>query len=285
MFLAVAEAGSVSAAARRLKVGQPTISRRLAEMERLIGSRLFTRAVSGVTLTAAGERLLPPAQKMAEWAGEVERAAEARSASPSGLVRITGATYGCFDFLAPFAAWLSSRHPAIRIEVLSTPRYLDLARGEADLALRLRRPQGKEVQLLAEAEFDNAVWVSHALAKKLPARPRLRDLPWIVWAPPYEDMPPRPMLESLIPGFVPAFASDNILVNLAAAEAGAGAMLLPRVSHKFSRPRGLVPIDLDLGASIRGSIFLVCAKSALDVPRVRLVAELLVTHMKTIRAC
>jgi hypothetical protein len=57
------------------------------------------------------------------------------------------------------------------------------------------------------------------------------------------------------------------------------------VSHKFSRPRGLVPIDLDLGASIRGSIFLVCAKSALDVPRVRLVAELLVTHMKTIRAC
>jgi DNA-binding transcriptional LysR family regulator len=70
--------------------------------------------------------------------------------------------------VAPFAAWVSSRHPSTRIEVLSTTRYLDIARGEADLALRLRRPQGKELEVLTEVEYENAPWLSSALANKLP---------------------------------------------------------------------------------------------------------------------
>jgi DNA-binding transcriptional LysR family regulator len=285
IFLAVAETGSVSGAARRLRLGQPTISRRLAEMEQALGARLFARGVGGATLTSAGERLLAPARKMAEWAGEVARAAEAGEAAPQGLVRITASPYVCFDFVAPFAAWLSSQHPTIRIEVLSTTRYLDMARGEADLALRLRRPQGKDLEVLAEVEFDNAAWVSSALAKKLPKHPRPRDVPWVGWAPPFEDLPPQPMLESIIPGFVPAFTSDNFLVNLAAAEAGAGAIVLGRVTHRFSRSRGIVPIDLDLGPAKRGGLYLVCAKTALDIPRVRLVADLLREQVKGIRPC
>jgi DNA-binding transcriptional LysR family regulator len=285
IFLAVAESGSVSGAARQLKLGQPTISRRLAEMEEAIGSRLFTRGVAGATLTPAGERLLTPAKNMAEWAGEVARAAEARNAPPQGLVRLTASPFVCFDFAAPFAAWVSSRHPSIRLEVLSTTRYLDMARGEADLALRLHRPQGKDLELLEAVEYENAAWVSTALAKKLPKRPRPHDVPWIGWAPPFEDLPPQPMLESIIPGFVPAFTSDNFLVNLAAAEAGAGAIVLGRVTHRFSRARGIVPLDLDLGPAKRGVLCLVCAKSALDIPRVRLVADLLREQVKGIRRC
>src|SRR3954464_8776465 len=195
LFLAIAEARSVSGAARQLRLGQPTVSRRLAEMERALGSRLFVRAVSGATLTGAGERLLAPAKKMAEWAGEVARVAEAQDAAPQGLVRITASPYTCFDFVAPFAASVSSRHPSVRIEVLSTTKYLDMARGEADLALRLRRPKGKDVEVLAEVEYENAAWVSNPLAKKLPKHPRPRDVPWVGWAPPYEQLPPQPMLE------------------------------------------------------------------------------------------
>ena len=285
IFLAVAEAGSVSGAARQLRRGQPTISRRLTEMEEAMGSRLFARGVGGATLTSAGERLLAPARNMAEWAGEVARAAEAGGATPEGLVRITASPYVCFDFVAPFAAWVSSRHPAIRIEILSATRHLDLARGEADLALRLRRPQGKDLALVAAVEYENAAWVSAALAKKLPRRPRPRDVPWIGWAPPFQDLPPQPFLESTIPDFVPAFTSDSFLVNLAAAEAGAGAIVLGRVTHEFSRVRGIVPLDLDLGAARRGVLCLVCAKSALDIPRVRLVADLLREQLKGIRPC
>src|SRR4029079_13334770 len=99
IFLAVAEAGSVSGAARQLRLGQPTISRRLAEMEQAIGSRLFARGVGGATLTSAGERLLAPAKNMAEWAGEVARAAEADEAAPQGVVRITHPPYPCFHLV------------------------------------------------------------------------------------------------------------------------------------------------------------------------------------------
>lgn len=285
IFLAVAEAGSFSGAARRLRLGQPTVTRRLAEMERRLGSRLFVRSVDGAALTAAGERLLLPTKKMAEWAGEVARAAEADEAEPQGLVRITATPYACFDFVAPFAAWVSSRHASLRIQVLSTTRFLDMARGEADLALRLRRPQGKDYEVLFDLEYENAAWVSSALAKKLSKEPRPRDVPWVGWAPPFEDLPPQPLLESMIPGFVPAFTSDNFLVNFAAAQAGAGAIVLPRITHRFSRTRGLVPLELDLGAARRGVLCLVCAKSALDIPRVRLVAELLREQLASIRGC
>ena len=75
LFLAIAEERSVSGAARRLQMAQPTVSRRLASLERAMGASLFRRSVSGAALTVAGERLLGPARRMAEWAGEVGRAA------------------------------------------------------------------------------------------------------------------------------------------------------------------------------------------------------------------
>jgi DNA-binding transcriptional LysR family regulator len=229
--------------------------------------------------------VLEPDERLASGSVEVARTAEGGEATPQGVVRITASPFVCFDFVAPFAAWVSSQRPSIRIEVLSTTRYLDMARGEADLALRLRRPQSKDLEVLVEVEYENAAWVSNALAKKLPKHPRPRDVPWVGWAPPFEELPPQPMLESIIPGFVPAFTSDNFLVNLAAAEAGAGAIVLGRVTHRFSPSRGIVPIDVDMGPAKRGTLCLVCAKSALDIPRVRLVADLLREQVKSIRPC
>jgi len=275
LFLAVAETGSVSGAARRLKVGQPTVSRRLAALEYRLGHALFRRSVGGAALTSEGERLLGPARKMAEWAGEAGRAAESKDASPRGLVRVTAPPLVCADFLAPFAGWLRGAHPGLRLEVISTMQVLDLARGEAELALRGAPPSQPELTAVAGFEFENAVYVSKSLAKRLPKKPKLAELPWIAWSPPWELLPPNPQLERLIPGFVPSFTSDNILVHVAAAEAGAGAIVRPKVLHRFSRPSPLVALDADLGPFARGPMYLVCAKSALDIPRIRKVAELL----------
>ncbi|MCW5807929.1 MAG: LysR family transcriptional regulator, partial [Deltaproteobacteria bacterium] len=68
LVVAVAETGSLSAAARRLQLTQPTVSRRLAELEAGLGEALFVRAVDGTTPTPFGERLLEPARRMAECA-------------------------------------------------------------------------------------------------------------------------------------------------------------------------------------------------------------------------
>lgn len=280
LFLAVAEAGSLSGAARRLRIGQPTVSRKLAAIEYTLGATLFRRSVDGATLTSAGERLLLPARKMAEWAGEAGRVAEQRQATPTGLVRVTAPPFICCDFVAPFAAWVSRKYPGLRLEVLSAMHHLDLARGEADLALRIRAPTQPELQLVTTRVQHNGVFVARSLAEKLPKRLQFADIPWVAWAPPFEDLPPNPQLRELVPSFVPAFASDNFLVLLAAAKAGAGAIVLPRELHRFSRPSSLVRLPLELGPHATSQTHLVCAKSALDIPRIRLVCGLLEAEMK-----
>jgi DNA-binding transcriptional LysR family regulator len=283
LFLAIAETGSFSGAARRLRIGQPTVSRRLAALEYAVGAALFRRGVDGAALTAAGERLVVPAKKMAEWAGELHRAAESADSSPRGIVRVTATPFMSFDFLAPFAAHVARKNPGLRLEVQSQIQYLDLGRGEADLALRSRAPASADLKRVDTLEVPNAVFVSKALKARLPPKVTLQQLPWVAWAPPFENVPPNPQLESLIPGFSPTFTADNYLVLLAAAEAGLGAMVLARMSHRFARPSLLVPLDVDLGPFSRSQTHLVCAKSALDIPRVRRVSELLQEEFQRIR--
>jgi DNA-binding transcriptional LysR family regulator len=260
-------------------LGQPTVSRRLAALEYALGEALFRRSVSGAAVTSAGERLLPAARKMAEWAAEVDRAKDLDRA-PRGMVRITAPPFVACDFVAPFAGWLRHRHPKLRLEVLSTMLYLDLARGEADLALRARPATQADLLTVCSVEFDNAVFVSRELAARLPKRARLDQLPWVAWAPPWDQLPPNPQLEAAIPDFEPTFTSDHFMVNLAAAEAGMGAIVLSRKRHRNARRWGLVPLSVDLGPFQRGAMHLVCAKSAYDVPRIRLVAQLLEAELR-----
>jgi DNA-binding transcriptional LysR family regulator len=281
LFLAIAETGSLSAAAKRLKVGQPTVSRRLADLEYRLGTQLFQRQVAGAVLTSAGERLLEPARHMAEWAAEVERAAElGESSGPRGVVRVTAPPGVAFDFVAPFATVVRERYPDLKLQVLSAVERLDLARGEADLALRLQPTVSSELVVLGSITTPNAVMVAKSYAARLPRKPKLAELDWIAWAPPFDDVPPNPQLKALIPDFRPAFTSDNYLVQWRACEAGLGAMILGRVRHRFSLPSSLVPLDIDLGPYRESTMHLVCAKSALAVPRVRAVADLILAEFK-----
>ncbi len=281
LFLGVAEAGSVSAAAKRLGVRQPTVSRRLADLEYRLGYQLFARTPSGSVLTAAGERILEPARRMAEWATEVGRTAErGGAAGPRGLVRVTAAPGVAFDFLAPFAAELRSKLPEVRLEVLATLQPMDLARGEADLALRIGAAISPELERLATLHVDTAVVVAKRYAARLPKKPSLAELDWIGWAPPFTDVPPNPQLAALIPNFRPAFSSDNYLVQWRACEAGVGAMVLGLVHHRFQLPSSLVPLPIDLGQWSKSTLHLVCAKSALALPRVRAVANLILAELK-----
>ncbi|OJH37291.1 LysR family transcriptional regulator [Cystobacter ferrugineus] len=277
LFLAIAETGSLSAASKRLKVGQPTVSRRLADLEYRLGAQLFQRQVAGAVLTSAGERLLEPARHMAEWAAEVERAAELTGSAPGprGVVRVTAAPGMAFEFVAPLAAVVRERYPELRLEVLSAVERLDLTRGEADLALRLQPVISNELVVLGSVTAPNAVMVAKSYAARLPRRPKLHELDWIAWSPPFDDVPPNPQLKSLIPDFRPVFTSDNYLVQWRACEAGLGAMIFGRVRYRFSLFSKLVPLDIDLGPHGQSTTHLVCAKSALALPRVRAVADLI----------
>jgi DNA-binding transcriptional LysR family regulator len=280
LFLAVIESGSLSAAARSLQLGQPTLSRRMGELEDRVGYRLFRRVPHGVVPTPQAERWVSAARRMAECAGELARTAAGAEAAPRGLVRIAAPPGVGFDFLAPFCGWLKEKHPETTVQVLCSVTYVDLVRGDADLALRMRGATSPDLKVVATLHHENAAFASRAYASRLPRKYGFADVDWIAWAPPFEQLPPNPQLEALIPNFRPAFASDNFLVMWRAAEAGLGAMVLGKVAHRFARGPQLVPLNLDLGPHARSALHLVCARSALDSPRVRLVAELLAEELE-----
>jgi DNA-binding transcriptional LysR family regulator len=280
LFLAIAEHGSLTEAARRLKVGQPTVSRRLGELEARLGYALFQRGVEGASLTTPGERWLIPARHMAEWAGELLRSAERADATPSGVVRVSAPPGVAYDFLAPFARALRDRYPTLSLEVSSRVEYVDLVRREADLALRTRAPTQRDLTCVAALTHANDAFVAPSYREQLPERPELTQIAWIAWAPPFEQLSPNRELHALIPGFRPAFAADDFIVQRRAAEEGVGALFLGCVRHRFSRPSELVRLRLDLGVHQQSTLHLVCAKSALGVARVRVVAELLAEELR-----
>jgi len=282
LFLAIADGGSVSAAARALRIAQPTVSRRLASLEDALGFPLVARTAKGTTLTPQGERMLEPAKKMAEWAAELSRAAEKRDQRPRGIVKVTAPPGVAFDFLASFAAHLKRKAPEITLQVLSSIEYLDLARGEADLALRFKEPTDKNLTVIHSFVDDVLMYASPSYIARLPKKPAPADLAFIGWAPPYDKLSPNPELAAL--GITPVFYADDFLVQMRACEAGLGIMFLGAWRSRFSRWK-IEPVKVPFPLPTT-ALHLVCAKRALDVARVRLVADALIaeTPMRTKKA-
>jgi DNA-binding transcriptional LysR family regulator len=279
LFLAVYEAGSLSGAAKRLRITQPTASRRMAVLESMLGEPLFVRTVDGAHPTSFGERLIEPARRMAEWGAEVDRAVERRETKPSGVVRITAPPGIAFEFLTPFAHSLRSKLPDVRLEVVSSIQYLDLSRRDADLALRFAAPLQRDVVTVAKLDIEVAAFASASYVKTLPKHYKIADVAWIAWAPPYDHISPNPELAKMIDGFRPAFASDDYLVQLRAVDAGIGAMFLGRIENRFSHwSSRFVELNLHLPPR-RTTLHLAASNSALAIPRVRAVADLLAREL------
>lgn len=136
-FLAVARSGSTTAAARLLDVDQSTVQRRLAELERRIGQPLAERRATGYRLTEFGQQLLPHAKRVEESVLELEQAVRSSARELTGVVRVTCPEPIVYrisqsQLLERFRA----RHPSLQVEFLMSDRYLDLGKGEADIALR-----------------------------------------------------------------------------------------------------------------------------------------------------
>jgi DNA-binding transcriptional LysR family regulator len=284
IFLAICDAGSMSGAARRLKVSQPTLSRRIAEMEYALGEALFVRKNQGISLTKTGSRLLPAAQGMAQWAMEANRSLDAKNSPVIGRVRITAAPAYAFDFLAPLAETLKKKHPQIALEILASMEPLNLSRGEADIALRRHPSDDPDVITLDEVLFPIGAYASSGYARKLPAKYDFRDVDWIAWASRYEMVSPNPELAARIPDFRPVFTSDDYSVQSAACQAGVGAMILLKTPHRLTRPGELVELKLKLPPELRAPLTIVCHKRMADLPKVRIVVDLLRQEFADLRS-
>jgi DNA-binding transcriptional LysR family regulator len=141
VFLGLAEAGSLSRAVAVLGQSQPTLSRQLAALEVALGQSLFERHPRGLSLTAAGQALLPAARRMREGAQELGLALAARDQSLAGTVRLTASEIVCSYFLPEFLAQMRLSHPEIQLEIVASDAVENLMTRSADIALRMVRPE------------------------------------------------------------------------------------------------------------------------------------------------
>jgi DNA-binding transcriptional LysR family regulator len=171
-FLAVAEGGSLSAAARRLGVSQPTLTRRMAALEERLGAELFRRTPRGLELTEAGEAILEPARHMEQEARAAEVAVTGRDRALAGPVRITATEGLAIDWLTPELVVFQREHPEIEIQFLIRNTNVNLLEREADIAVRLGRP--RQADLVARRVGDLAYGL-YAARSYLDLRGRPRD--------------------------------------------------------------------------------------------------------------
>ena len=139
-FLAIARHGTLSAAAKDLRVAQSTVGRRLASLEANLGVRLLNRTPDGYVPTPAGQDVREQAERLAAEALALERSVGGRDTRVAGLVRVTCAETVASHVLAPCFATLHACHPEILIELTPDPGQLSLAMREADISVRLTQP-------------------------------------------------------------------------------------------------------------------------------------------------
>jgi DNA-binding transcriptional LysR family regulator len=158
-FLAVAEYGSTIAAGKTLGVNQSTVHRRLSELEKRLQRKLVTRQSTGYQLTDYGKEFLPVAVKCKESILELERFVQDKTRDLTGAIRIT-----CPEPLiarimkSPLLERFNSRYPGLKIEFVSSDRYLDLSKGKADVAFR----SGDTDEELVGRKIARSVWAVYA---------------------------------------------------------------------------------------------------------------------------
>jgi DNA-binding transcriptional LysR family regulator len=278
LFLALCRSSTVGAAATSLGVDASTVSRRLVALEATLGASLFDRGRDGVAATKAAEDLLLVAEEMELVMQRFTSAAEGLEREVSGLVRITCPADVAEVLLTPIFHELFARHPGLRIEVEPGEAVLDLARREADIALRVVHPTSGD---LIVTRLTTARWVAvakPALARSLGTVRSFSDVAWIGWGDRFAHVPAARWLQKHVTNKAPIVRSDSLRVQLATVAAGVGVALVPEPSVAWF---GLVPIKL--AASLRAAagewpvdeLFLVTHRALRDVPRVRAVWDLI----------
>src|ERR1700733_11135368 len=138
-FVVVVDTGSFSAAARRLNVGQPAVSKLVAQLEERLGVKLLVRTTRGLTATEAGLNYYERARRTIEEADEAELAARGAGKSLAGRLRVAGAVTFTRMHLMPRLPEFLRRHPDLEIEVVLDDRNVDLVQEGIDVGLRMGR--------------------------------------------------------------------------------------------------------------------------------------------------
>ncbi|MES2640625.1 MAG: LysR family transcriptional regulator [Myxococcota bacterium] len=227
-FLALARLGSVRAAGKALEVSHSTVARRVEALEARLGTRLFDRSQDGYVLTTAGAQMVPGAERIELEMADLERGVLGHDDRLAGTVAVTCGDNFVAGLLLGALGAFCDEHPEVELRFTVDGRPFDLARREADVAVRVLSTGASPPEYLlgtkvAPVILGSYVAVAHA-ARLDPARPGT-PARWLA----YDN---RKEIERLIGGSswpaLPAWGSfDSMEVIVSAARAGMGLVLLP----------------------------------------------------------
>jgi DNA-binding transcriptional LysR family regulator len=230
-LVAVARHGSTSAAARTIGVNQSTVQRRLAELERQLGHVLIERHQSGYRLTAIGEAMLPHAESVASAAYAFEQHLKDAQRNSGGTVRLTCPEPIAIRFTqSGLLDRFSASHPDFKVEFVLSDQYVDLAKGEADVALRSGDTDDGVLVGRKVADSIWAIYASKGYIELHGAPSRLEDIyigPLIGFAEKLSKHRLSVWLSEVAPHATFAARSNSVLGLVSAAKSGVGIAPLP----------------------------------------------------------
>lgn len=264
-FLELARQGKLTRTAEVLGVEHSTVARRVGALEAALGLRLFDRLPKSWVLTSEGEGLLDYARRIEEEALAFSRASDGYGTS-RGTVRMSAPPVFASAFLATRLAQARARWPGIAIELIGESRQANLYRREADLALRLSRPQEPGLAAKPLANMGYALYGSPAWKDRPPAQWEFVGYDELL-----RETPQQQWLEALADKRPFNLRTNDLSTMLAACRAGLGLAALP---HFLARGDSAVVEFTDYPCPVSRPIWLAIHPDVRRSARVKVVAEL-----------
>ncbi|NYS59609.1 LysR family transcriptional regulator [Vreelandella salicampi] len=271
-FLAVARHGTLSGAAAELHLGIATLSRRIERLEKALKVPLFVRQQSGYQLTEEGAGLIEKAEAL-EAAAAAFSSGVSHATQLSGWVRLATAENLATALILPALPQFQAQYPGIRLELVTDITTVNLHRRDADVALRMVKPERGNVTLRRLGTLGFGLYASPGYVAQREAHEDAGDYDldaFITWGETQAHLPAAQWVERVLQGREPALTTTSLATQLAAAKAGLGMAVLP---HFLAREAGLDCVAADIG--VDQPIYLVIQTDLTQSGRTRAVADFL----------
>jgi DNA-binding transcriptional LysR family regulator len=276
-FLALAESGTLSGAARKLRVNHATVARRIGALEASLGQALFDRRADGYALTPLGRDSLDAANAMEAAALAVLQRADV-SHELKGRVRMTAPRVLADGFLIERLGDLHRHHPGLDFELISESRNLSLGRREAEIAIRLGAPQDGDLVMRRAGKIAYEFFASPTYRDKIVAG---SELAFISYDEDNDFIPEAALVARHFANQRFVFRTDSQISQAAAARAGLGIALLPCfLAAEDSR---LAAVSLGFHRHER-DVFILTRRDLAKLPRIRAVTDYLAALFRLERA-
>lgn len=273
VFLAIARSGTLSAAAKILGLGLATVSRRIERLEMALGITLFTRDQGGYKLTDDGLLLVSQAETLEAAGNAFSTAAQGFSDQIVGHVRLATAQGLADGLIIPALPGLLQSHPNLSLEIVPDIKTVNLQRRDADLALRMVRPEKGNLHIRRLGVLGFGLYASADYLHRHPQAGCVTEHEtgaFIRWSESQQQLPAAQWMEQNVRGQQSPLTTSTLSSQLSGARAGLGMAILP---HFLALNAGLLCVRNNLDCD--QPIWLVIHADLAHSRRVRLVADFL----------